>query len=119
MAATGVERTLGILLAKVEGIEKSIQRGDEHRATVHRRIDEAVSELADLRTEVKTEFATVTADVAAVKSDVADTKKVTDEVTRWKLMGLGALGVTGIAAGAVASTLTYYWQDIWRALRGM
>ncbi|ESY82052.1 hypothetical protein X740_04480 [Mesorhizobium sp. LNHC221B00] len=115
MAATGVERTLGILLAKVEGIEKSIQLGDQHRATVHRRVDELVEDLSEVRINV----AGITVDVASMKSDVADTKMVTDEVTRWKLMGLGALGVTGIAAGAVASTITYYWHDIWRALRGM
>ncbi|WP_246740750.1 DUF1515 family protein [Mesorhizobium sp. NZP2298] len=47
-------------------------------------------------------------------------KEVTAEVTRWKLMGLwslGALGVTGMAAAAVASLVTAYWADIWRALR--
>ncbi|MGO4641731.1 DUF1515 family protein [Mesorhizobium sp. 2RAF45] len=39
-------------------------------------------------------------------------------MTRWKLMGLGALGVTGMAATALASLVTAYWTDIWRALRG-
>ncbi|MER9366002.1 DUF1515 domain-containing protein [Mesorhizobium sp. M0518] len=45
-------------------------------------------------------------------------KPVTAEVTRWKLMGLGALGVTGMAAAAPASHVTAYWADIWRVLRG-
>jgi len=115
MAATGVERTLGILLAKVEGIERSIQLGDQHRATVHRRVDELVEDLGEVRVNV----AVITKDVADMKSDVSDTKTVTDEVKRWKLMGVGALFVTGIAASAIASAVTYFWTDIWRALRGM
>ncbi|MER9639529.1 DUF1515 family protein [Mesorhizobium sp. M0239] len=45
-------------------------------------------------------------------------KPVTAEVTRWKLMGLGALGVTGMAAAAPASLVTAYWADMWRVLRG-
>jgi hypothetical protein len=35
-----------------------------------------------------------------------------------QLMGLGALGVTGMAAAALASLVTAYWSDIWRVLRG-
>ncbi|MFD1983847.1 DUF1515 family protein [Mesorhizobium newzealandense] len=37
---------------------------------------------------------------------------------RWKLMGLGALGVTGMAAAALASLIMAYWSEIWRLLRG-
>jgi hypothetical protein len=32
--------------------------------------------------------------------------------------GLGAWGVTGMAAAAPASHVTAYWADIWRVLRG-
>nr|WP_280739589.1 hypothetical protein [Mesorhizobium loti] len=39
-------------------------------------------------------------------------------MTRWKLMGLGALGVTCMAAATLASLATAYWGDIWRLLRG-
>nr|WP_272939271.1 DUF1515 family protein [Ensifer adhaerens] len=37
----------------------------------------------------------------AVGADVAEMKPVTDEVKRGKLMGIGALGVTGISAMAL------------------
>ena len=33
-------------------------------------------------------------------------------------MGIGALGVTGIAAGAIASLVTAYWSDLLRMVRG-
>lgn len=43
----------------------------------------------------------IEASVSAIGGDVAEMKPVTDDVRRWKLMGIGALGVTGIAAMAL------------------
>lgn len=86
--------------------EENIRRADAHRAVVHRRVDELVHE-----------FGEVKGDIVQVKRDVAQTKLVTDEVTRWKLMGMGALGITGIAAASVGSLLTYYWAEIVRLFR--
>lgn len=105
--ADDVQRTLGVLLAKVEDIEKTLAKGDEHRAIVHRRVDRLVDDVGDLRTEV-----------SGIKVTLNEAKSVTDEVTRWKLMGLGALGVTGISAGALASLVTYYWHKIVSAVTG-
>ncbi|TIW97793.1 DUF1515 family protein [Mesorhizobium sp.] len=114
MSQTGVERTLGILLAKVDGIEKAIalaeqQRRDE-RAIMHRRLDEMVSEVGDLRAEV-----------GAMKSDVKDSKAITDEVKQWKQRGIGALFVSGIAGtalgGAAVGFVVYWWEAILRVLR--
>lgn len=118
MAATGVERTLGILLAKVEGIEKSMLAAEREahetnlaantsRAAIHRRMDDLQGEVSDIKT-----------DLSVVKLDVADTKRVTEDVKRWRLMGLGALGVTGIAASALTSLVAYYWDGIVRYIRG-
>ncbi|WP_337128209.1 DUF1515 family protein [Mesorhizobium sp. Cs1321R2N1] len=53
-----------------------------------------------------------------MNANMTSVKEVTAEVTRWKLMGLGTLGVTGMAAAALASLVTAYWSDIWRVLRG-
>ncbi|KSV77529.1 hypothetical protein N183_19370 [Sinorhizobium sp. Sb3] len=41
------------------------------------------------------------ASVSTIDANVAEMKPVTDDVKRWKLMGIGALGVTGIAAMAL------------------
>ncbi|ESZ60496.1 hypothetical protein X728_14900 [Mesorhizobium sp. L103C120A0] len=84
----------------------------EHRAAASRsKIYAKTDELVDRVTATE-------AAVSKLNDDMASVKEVTAEVTRWKLMGLGALGVTGIAAGAIASAVTYFWADIWRALRG-
>uniref|UniRef100_UPI003F495797 DUF1515 family protein n=1 Tax=Ensifer adhaerens TaxID=106592 RepID=UPI003F495797 len=44
----------------------------------------------------------VEASVATIGEDVSEIKPVTDAVERWKLMGIGALGVTGIATIGVS-----------------
>ena len=106
------------LTAEVSGLRRDIQesdqraadsnrRADEHRTVVHRRVDELVAEVGGVKT-----------DLVTVKRDLSDAKAVTEEVKRWKLMGLGALGVTGIAAGAIGSAVTYFWSDLLRLLRG-
>ncbi|WP_287099933.1 DUF1515 family protein [Mesorhizobium sp.] len=110
MAPTSVERTLGILLAKVEGIEKSIAAGDQHRAIVHRRVDDLVEQVGEISTEV-----------ATMKADVIDSKKITDEVKQWKQRGIGALFVSGVAGtalgGAVVGFIVSWWDSILRVLR--
>lgn len=111
-------RAIGALTSEVTALRRDLQesdtratesnrRADEHRATVHRRVDELVTEVDGIKT-----------DIVTMKRDLADTKEVTEEVKRWKLMGLGALGVTGLAAGFIGSAFTYFWTDLMRLLRG-
>ncbi|RUU93361.1 DUF1515 domain-containing protein [Mesorhizobium sp. M7A.F.Ca.MR.176.00.0.0] len=87
--------------------EQSEQRAAASRSKMYAKTDELVDRVA----------ATETA-VSKLNDDMTGVKAVTAEVTRWKLMGLGALGVTGMAAAALASLVTAYWADIWRVLRG-
>lgn len=56
---------------------------DENSTVVHRRMDEIIAEVGGMKT-----------DIATIRDDVKDSKKVTDEVEKWKQMGIGALGVT-------------------------
>ncbi|WP_245279207.1 DUF1515 family protein [Mesorhizobium loti] len=56
--------------------------------------------------------------VSKLNADMTSVKEVTTEVSRWKLMGLGALGITGMAAAALAPLVTAHWHDIWRVIRG-
>lgn len=66
--------------------------------------------------ELVDRVAATEAAVSKLNDEMTGVKAVTAEVTRWKLMGLGALGATGMAAAALASLITAYWSDIWRVL---
>jgi hypothetical protein len=46
----------------------------------------------------------VEATVVTVQDDISEMRPVTDDVKRWKLMGLGALGVIGIGGMAMGVT---------------
>lgn len=96
-----VHRQLGELVAGMRSLQESIRRLEEgsmraedkaatSRAAVHQRMDQLVDRVGH-----------VEASVATIGEDVSEMKPVTDDVRRWKLMGIGALGVTGIAAMAL------------------
>ncbi|MGV1789663.1 DUF1515 family protein [Rhizobium sp. A37_96] len=70
-------------------IRRSDDKSEESRSKVHRRMDEMVDRVGK-----------VEGNVHQVQEDIAEMKRVTDDVRRWKLMGLGALGMTGIAGMA-------------------
>jgi hypothetical protein len=106
MAATSLNdiyRAIGTLSAQVEGLRRDIdaserragaenREADEKRAQVHRRMDDLVNEVGDIKT-----------DIATITDQVKDSKKVTDQVKQWRAMGLGGLGVVGIACTALGS----------------
>ena len=83
MAQSTVERTLGVILGKIEGMEDRLERADDSRATIHRRLDDLVLRTGHLET-----------DVASTKNKLESMEKVTVEVTtlRTKAQGAGALG---------------------------
>ncbi|MEZ2132423.1 MULTISPECIES: DUF1515 family protein [unclassified Sinorhizobium] len=92
-----VHQQLGMLLAKVESLHEAIRRSEDQsdagRASMHRRLDEMVDRVGKVETSVVT-----------VQEEVREMKPVTDDVRRWKLMGMGALAVVGIGAAAFGVT---------------
>jgi hypothetical protein len=87
--------------------EQSEHRAAESRAKMYKKTDDLVERVAATESAVK-----------SLNEDMTSVKEVTAEVTRWKLMGMGALGVTGIAFASLGSLVTYYWHDIVRVFRG-
>jgi|GEM_PF-5562613 Protein of unknown function (DUF1515). len=81
-----MQRELGELNAKVDTLletgRRSEEKSDASRASMHRRVDELVDRTAKVELSV-----------SALQEDVKDRKPVTDEMRRWKLIGLGALGM--------------------------
>lgn len=123
-----ISEAIGALRNEVKNLGQKIDRADqtaaesnrqasEHRAALHRRVDELVVEVG----EVKADTSGLAGTVAQMQATVADSKSVTDEVKLWKAQGRGALFVVGIASAAISSTavafLTYWWEAIMRLLR--
>lgn len=113
-----IYRAIGQLTAEVTSLRRDIQedaqnavdtakRADDHRAVIHKRMDEIITRTGKLEGQME-----------AATETLGEVKDVTDQVTRWRLAGLGALGVTGIAASAVTALITAYWQDILRVFSG-
>jgi hypothetical protein len=75
---------------------------------MHRRLGDVIWEVSDIKV-----------DIATITGQMSESKAVTDQGKQWKLMGLGALGVVGIAAGALGTIIATYWHDILKMLRGI
>lgn len=101
-----IQRTLGQLVAEVQSLKASTDKADESRRHVHRRLDAMTADMHGIK-----------ADVGAMKADVADSKKVTDEVKRWKLMGMGALAVVGLGGTAMGVLIVGALERLAQMLR--
>ncbi|OLP56839.1 hypothetical protein BJF92_12265 [Rhizobium rhizosphaerae] len=99
-----IHRQLGEMAASLRSIsetqtevKETLRRADDKasasRAEMYRKIDDTNSRLA-----------AVEANIADVRGDVSEMRPVTDDVRRWKLMGLGALGMIGIGGMAIGVT---------------
>lgn len=96
-----VHTKLGELSAVTKGLQASLERieemmersedkSDESRSKMHKRVDELVDRVA-----------TVEGNFAKVQSDIKDMKPVVEDVKRWRLVGMGALSMIGIAGVAL------------------
>ncbi|WP_414901226.1 DUF1515 family protein [Rhizobium cremeum] len=70
-------------------------KADESRARVHQRLDVMTERVGALEGSHKSVTATVT-----------DMKQVTDEVRRWKIMGMTSLSIAGVGAAAMGVTFS-------------
>lgn len=104
-----INRTLGVLLAKIEGIEERLDKADDSRANVHRRLDDAVMRLTHLES-----------DVASTKNRLEGMERVTVEVTtlRTKAEGAGTLGRWLLKIGGWVLAAAGGWAAAWTMLTG-
>ena len=90
-----MHREIGMLTAKVNMILEGSADQRKSRTRAGRRcMDEIVDRVS------KVELTT-----AAVQEEVGEMKPVTDDVKRWKLMGIGGLGVIGIRGDGVGGNV--------------
>ncbi|NTI74254.1 DUF1515 family protein [Rhizobium rhizogenes] len=89
-----LHQQMGEVLAEVRNLRDAFRqseiKSDSSRASMHQRMDQLVDRVGK-----------VEGNIAAVQEDVSEMRPVTDDVRRWKLMGLGALGVIGFGGMAL------------------
>jgi len=92
-----LHQQMGEVLAEVRNLRDAFRdseiKSDRSRASMHQRMDLLVDRVGK-----------VEGSVAAVQEDISEMRPVTDDVRRWKLMGLGALGVIGVGGMAMGVT---------------
>jgi hypothetical protein len=71
------------------------------------RMDERDDTLSDMRDTLEAN----TNDTRYLKDVLLkDIKPVTDDVRRWRLMGMGALAIVGVGGAAIGSTALWLWD---------
>jgi hypothetical protein len=97
MIDASVHQQLGTLIAEVKNLREDFRRGEDRadagRASMSRRMEELVGRVGTLEGAM-----------VVVKDDIAEMKPVTEDVRKWKLMGIGALGVIGIGGASLGVT---------------
>lgn len=92
-----IDQKIGSLAAKVdmliEASKRAEDKSDKSWAAMHKRVDELVDRVGSVEVVQ-----------AQTQKDITDMKPVTDDVKRWKIMGIGAMGIVGIAAAALGVT---------------
>ncbi|OWK26302.1 hypothetical protein AJ87_03050 [Rhizobium yanglingense] len=92
-----LHQQMGEMLAEIRNLRDAFRqseiKSDSSRAVMHQRMDVLVDRVGK-----------VEGNVAAVQEDISEMRPVTDDVKRWKLMGIGALAVIGIGAMAMGVT---------------
>lgn len=107
-----INQTLGALMEDMKHLTSEVHsiradllrsqdKSDDSRAEMHRRMDDIVETVGEVKT-----------DVAKAKDDIATMKPVTEDVRKWKLMGIGALGVVGLGGAALGVTLAGLLQKL-------
>lgn len=82
-------------------------KADESRARLHQRVDAMADRVGAIEGSHR-----------MMTGTVADMKQVTDEVRRWKIMGMTSLSIAGIGAAAFGATFSDTIRWVLKALLG-
>lgn len=100
-------RMIGSMQSDVHSIKKQLDKAEDGRAKIHSRVDQINDDVSSLKNEIQ-----------GIGSDVEESKKVTDEVKRWKQMGFGAISVIGIGGAAFGAMVWSLLEPYLKHLKG-
>ena len=103
MPETNVERQLGIIIGKLEGIEDRLDRADDSRARLH----ESLNNVVMRTTYIETDMTALNRKVESVEKITDDVKTIRDQAVgagtagRWLIkIGIGVVTTAGWLAAA-------------------
>lgn len=86
--------------------ERDQDRADVSRTKVHARLDEVVKSVTVLEEQRKTDAERLGALATATAERIDSIETVTNEVKRWKIMGMTSISIIGIGAAAFGVTFS-------------
>lgn len=130
MPNSNIERDIGALLSTTKALEamiiemkREMERDAERVAHAYERSETLAaasrSKIYEKTDELVDRVGAAEDRLKSVENKMAGVEKVTDEVTRWKQMGMGALAVTGLGAASIGAAVATYWDNFIRFLRGV
>lgn len=96
--STNVERELGEIASSLRTIERDLQEAKTLTAATSTKLDTALNQISTLQHEM------------------AEVKPVTDQMTRWRLVGSGVVltvGFLGAMFGITVTTIGNWIQSFW------
>ena len=98
----GISRLLGNIESNITDLTHRFDR-------LERRMDDRDETLSDIQHTL----GTAVEDTRYLKKAlIEDIKPVTDDVRRWRLMGMGALAIVGVGGAALGSALLWVWDNV-------
>lgn len=105
-------KAIGSLEEAVTGLRRDVQEDAKAAQRVSDLAARNLKELSDSVAQIDARTKGVENKVAILTREMEDVKVVTNQVTQWKQAGMGALAVTGLAAGFIGWLISHYWAQL-------
>lgn len=98
--------------------QRDQDKADQSRTKVHARLDEVVKSVTVLEEQRKTDSDRLNTIAAATETRLESVETVTDEVKRWKIMGMTSISIVGIGAAALGITFADFFKRMLQMMMG-
>jgi membrane-bound lytic murein transglycosylase B len=124
-----LEATLAELAVEIRHLREDINemksqtqrdqdKADISRAKVHARLDDVARSVTVLEEQRKTDAEQIKKVAEATSKRIDSVEEVTDEVRRWKIMGITSITIVGIGAAALGITFADVVKRLLQMLGG-
>jgi membrane-bound lytic murein transglycosylase B len=98
--------------------QRDQDKADISRAKVHARLDQVAKSVTVLEEQRKTDTEKLDALGEATSKRLESVEVVTNEVKRWKIMGMTSISIVGIGAAALGITFADFFKRVLQLVVG-